>query len=1102
LRIEGTLSLVSVCVLALVFCFVYLAKREDAPPNAVLLNEATAEQIASTLGVHADTGRAVIEYRTAHGDFSNVEQILSIPLLTRDQSTAAADTLQRAGIDITTAQSAQIATALRLPPYAADRIVQQRTEAGPPAKARDATSITRWLRGISLLDGTAVRPRLARIIVRTPGQVGMQFFLTALLVCALALLIPPMVRRRLGGDPFLLGLSLLLAGLGVAMLFSIKDPLRDQAVYAHHAIGIAISALVFVICARLAPSARTRLKNYKYVWVLAAIALVALLLLFGRGPEDVRLNLIFFQPVEIIKLLLVLFVASYLADRADLIADVTPPRRPPSRLAAMFAAPRSQDISPLLVMFVVALALFYVIKDLGPGVLLFATFAVTLYLTTGRSSFLWVGVGLILLGGTLGYALHIGVYPTRVDMWRSPFHNSRPTGMQLGESYWAMASGGIEGSGLGLGMPGLIPRGGSDLAFSSWAEETGLIGVWLVLLIYVVMVWRGLKIGLRASSDFDRTLALGLTTLLALQTLFIIAGVTGVVPLSGIALPFLSFGNSAMAANFALVGILRGISAPPRGGVGRPEARPEIQTATRRFCLGFAAALLIGIGIFRMGDLQVVHADEIACRPIQTPDADHVSRPHRNPRLLAIASQIERGSIYDRNGRVLATSRPSEIHAQVPNPQQAQRLLDTHKRLYPFGPATAQLVGYVSPAVGGPAGMERQYDEQLRGYHRFNDLLADYRNRNLPGYRPRYGMDLRLTIDAKLQQAVQGTIWQTVSRLRDLKTNQPKDRAAFVIVDPKSGDVLVAVNTPSYDPNTLTPDTYHEYVSGNDGNTEHRLINRAINGLYPPGSTLKIATTACALDTLPNAESIEIPCNQVSDDIRWQAGGKTYVRRDIHDDKGDPSFGVLALPEAFRVSSNIYFANLAARLPADTFRSTLFDKMSLHHTPGEAAFDADLPDIGYGQGRMLVSPLEMARLAGSVANSGVMMRSRILDSITDPTDKTKRKALPKAPLSAAMTASTAGTVRRLMRTVVEAGTATGVFDDLPVQVAGKTGTAQNHQFDREPHSWFVGFAPYESSGSPTVAFSCVVENGGYGKRVAAVICRNVLKELFSSPYLQ
>jgi cell division protein FtsI/penicillin-binding protein 2/cell division protein FtsW (lipid II flippase) len=949
------------------------------------------------------------------------------------------------------------------------------------------------------VEAAKLRPLLARLPVRQAETVFWRYLVGVGLLLIAVVFAPPIFRARVGGDPYLLPLALLLCGFGVALLYSHKDPLHDRLAFEHHLRGIGLGLLAMYLAARLAPFARQRIKNYRYLWVFASAAILGALFWFGQGPQGVRLALFGIQPVEIIKILLIFFLASYLADRAPLIADTTPARTAPNGARAVPGRmlPRFSDLGPVIVMYGFALTLFFVVRDLGPGLLLFTTFLTVLYLTTGRVGFVWTGGALLLAGAWFGYSRHLGVFATRVDMWLSPFVNAHPNGMQLAQGYWAMASGGWEGSGLGLGMTATLPRGGSDLAFASWTEETGILGAWMALVIIVVLVWRGLRIALRANSDFDRALAYGLTALFGLQAALIVGGVTGIVPLSGLSLPFLSYGNSALIADFILLGLLRGISEPPRGGVGRPAPRGEVVVATRRFAVTYALVLLGAVGLWRLGTLLLVRADEIATRPVVTPDADRVTRPHENPRLLAVAAEIERGSIYDANGRILATSRPAEIEKAVPNRGERRRILAEKRRYYPFGPACAHLVGYVDPAVGGPSGLEKGYHAELRGYTRAAELLPDYRRRNLPGYRPRRGADLRLTIDAALQRDIQTLLWRFVSALKDKRTNRPKDRAAFVLLDPRTGDVLTAVTLPTFDPNALTSEQVEEFLAAPDAALEARFVNRAVSGVYPPGSTMKVATAAVALDTLPNAQTFAVVCNQIDPEIRWQAGGVTYVRRNTRDDRGDPDFGRLTLAPAFRVSSNIYFANLAVEIGANAFRNALTEKMKFRYVPEQKAFDADLPDIGYGQGRMLASPLEMARLTAAVAAKGTLRKPRFVTSITPPDDPGKKRMLEPEIAGQAMKPQTALRLSEMMRSVVLRGTARGVFDSIEVSVAGKTGTAQNEQGDREPHSWFVGFAPYEigSGPPPRYAFACVAENGGYGKKVAAVICRDVLKKL-------
>lgn len=569
------------------------------------------------------------------------------------------------------------------------------------------------------------------------------------------------------------------------------------------------------------------------------------------------------------------------------------------------------------------------------------------------------------------------------------------------------------------------------------------------------------------------------------------AGVTGLLPLTGISLPFLSFGDSALVADFALMGLLRGISAS--ASVEAVGPRPAVTRAAYGFA-GLMAFLLLGVlGIGRLAPALLWQADTLATRAVTTPDADGVARAHRNPRLLELAAQIERGSVYDRNGHILATSRRREAE-QAFGPAQTGRLLALHGRCYPYGPALANLVGCIDPAIGGPSGLERRNDALLRGYDHLNDLLPIYRNRNLPFWSLPRGRDLHLSLDAPLQRIAQDLLRRAAARLPHHADPRPGHRpgggAALVLLDPRTGELLTAATWPAFDPNGLTAEGYRRLVTAPPSVQTYPLIDRALSGLYPPGSTLKVATASCALETLPDALHFAVACNQVGT-VRWKAHGKSYSRT-IHDDQGDPAFGTLTLPPAFRVSSNIYFANLAAQVGPAALSSTL-DRFQFRHLPHGAAFDRDLADLGFGQGRMLATPLEMARMAAAVADRGSFPSPRLLVSITDPAGQEKPRTLPLSPSTAAIQPVTADRLRGFMRDVVTGGTARGVFGGLPVTVAGKTGTAQNRQANREPHSWFLGFAPVES---PRYAFACVVENGGYGRTVAAAVCRDLLKRLF------
>ncbi len=1061
-RIEGKLSLATIGLFLIVMLLVYHAKMGSAATGLLNLNTAAPEQIAATLGISQQDAALVAAYRERLGGFEHCEQVLSTP-------------------------------------FAAPRAA-----AGQPASPRK-----------HLLDAEHVRPQLKKCAVREASAVFWRFWGLTLLFAAVMLFLPPLLRSRATGDPYIVPVALLLTGFGAAMLFSVKDPLRESFVAMHHLSGALVASVVMLIFAWQPVKVRQRLRRWQYVWVIAAFTLVFALLLFGSGPEGVKLNLFHFQPVELIKLFLIIFLASALAERADLIADSSPPAAKAEnggkalQNALQTLLPRREDFAPMSVMFAGALVMFLVIKDMGPGLLMFASFVALVYMLTGKTRFLAAGAVLIFVGGFLGWKLHACVFPTRVDMWLAPFDNVHPNGMQLGEGIWAMASSGWRGSGLGYGMPGLIPRGGSDLAFASWAEETGILGALLVLALFALLIWRGIKIAVDAANPFDRALAAGITVLLGLQTLIIVAGVTGMFPLSGIALPFLSYGNSALVSAAVSIGLLRGISATGDSSKHRLEIRPESAAACRLFA-GAMAVLFIGIiGIWRLGTIQVLRSPEYAVRPIFTPDADKVRRAHVNPRLLAVATAIQRGSIYDRNGQILATSREQELAHYFTAPGVATARAANQIRFYPFGAATSNVVGYLDAAVGGPFGLEKTYNSQLRGFARYADLLTDYRDRFGRGYHPRKGLDLHLTIDARLQTYAVEALQRHAAQLRDASTGRAKDRGGFVLMDPTTGEVLIAATSPGFDPNALTPDKMRQFTSGDDSRFEHRFVDRSRFGYYPPGSTMKVATAACALDTLPDALQFHVTANHVADPIKWQANGKWYIRKHVREDEGDPAFGTLDMRNALRVSSNIYFANLAAAIGSNPLHDTLANRFGFSHVPKQEQFDADLPDIGYGQGRMLASPLEMCRIASMVANKGMLPDPHLLTSTTFPgaeadgqdagnilpTDPVDRPQTYAHTSVRALTEPSALRLQEYMGNVVTSGTARGIFTGMPFEVAGKTGSAQNHQYDKKAHSWFIGFAPYSNASAPRWAFACVVENGGYGRQQSAPICRDILRKL-------
>lgn len=938
-------------------------------------------------------------------------------------------------LDINTATAGELARALGVPASLGARLVEARSARGGFADV-DALGRVRDA-GKRLVSPVRLRTAEPGLIVRPWLEARRQLWLWTGLLAAFFLAAHLWLRHAFGrADPFLLPVCALLSVLGVLLLFALKDPLRDRSSFVAQAQGVVLGGGVAFLLALSPRLHRLPLHRYGYVYAVAAVAGTVLLGVLGSGPGGVKLSVGGTQPVEIIKILLVFFLAAYLAERGPLLND-------PLRVVGPFPVPRRRDIAPLVVMYALPLALFALVKDLGPVLLLFGTFLLLVYLATSRSVYVWGGALVLALGGWVGYRLRFGVFETRVDMWLSPWSNAHRGGDQLAAGLWAMASGGLFGSGLGLGGPRFIPRGGSDLVFASLGEELGLVGSVLVVVCFLVVIARGLRIAQRAGTDFDRYLAAGLSGLLALQATIIVGGTLGLLPLAGITLPFVSYGKSSLVASFFIAGFLLALGSKPLGANVAPNR--SYRRASHRVGVFFAVALGLG-GVARLVWVQFAQANVLAGRTVRVPDADGRVRDHVNPRLLALAKNIKRGRILDRNGNVLAETRSG-------------------KRVYPRGRATAHVVGYLDPVVGGPAGIEREQNATLRGFNDWHSFIGRWRAKDLPGFRLPRGADVTLSLDADLQEAALAALVREARRVG-------KKRGAVVVMDVATGGVLAAATSPTFDPSALTPAALATLTANKTG--DFALLNRAVNGRYPPGSTFKIVTAAALFSN--NQADFTHTCRHVDTNVLWRFGGKGYGRERIVDDESERAHGLVNLSNAVSESCNIFFAHAGLALGPQALRDAA-SSFGFAKLPGLTRFAEDLPDVAYGQGTLLASPLEMAGVAQTVAAGGRRLAPTFL--------QTSSRALAATP----MTPEAAARLSEMMQRVTISGTAAGRFADLPFSVAGKTGTAQNDQGDRRSHSWFIGFAPADN---PRVAFAVVVENGGYGGAVAVPIARDVL----------
>jgi cell division protein FtsW (lipid II flippase) len=363
-----------------------------------------------------------------------------------------------------------------------------------------------------------------------------------------------------GADPVLLPTAAILGGLGIAMLYRIMVDRGEPEIWKEQAIWLGIGLLAFALILIVIRDIR-QLDAYTYTIGLVGVLLLLLPIVPGVGYAINGARLwahiggISFQPAEFGKILIVIFLASYLSSKRELLASGVGP----------MGMPRAKDLGPLVLAWAASLAVLFLERDMGASLLFFGVFVVMIWLASGRSGYLLVGGILFVLGALIGY-LAFSHVQLRVEYW---LHALDPATVhdigygQLAQGWFALASGGLVGTGLGQGSPTLIPYVGSDFIFAAFGEELGMIGAAGLLLLYLILLGRGLRIAMERVDPFGKLLAAGLTTVLALQTFTIVAGVTRLIPLTGVPLPLVSYGGSSRVATFAILALLVRISSGP-----------------------------------------------------------------------------------------------------------------------------------------------------------------------------------------------------------------------------------------------------------------------------------------------------------------------------------------------------------------------------------------------------------------------------------------------------------------------------------------------------------------------------------------------------------
>jgi len=379
--------------------------------------------------------------------------------------------------------------------------------------------------------------------------------LVPFLMVVLGLLVVAHLANRVwakGADGTILPLAALLHGVGYVIIARLSERSAGlQTTWTF--VAIVAYVLTLVIVQRASDLAR-------YQWTFLAIGAALLLLPLVPGIGTVKggariwvsIGPINFQPGEFAKIALALFFAGYLADHRELIATA-------GWRVGPLHLPELRHLLPIALAWGFAVVVMVAEQDLGSSLLFFTLFVVMMWVSTERASYLVIG--LILFSGAAYTAWRlVGHVQTRVSIWRNPWPQYEGKGYQIVQAMFAFANGGTGGTGLGLGSPNKIPVAKTDFIFAAIGEELGLLGTTAILIGFLLMIGSGLRIAVRADRPFEKLLATGLTTIVGIQAFIIVGGVTRVVPLTGIALPFVSYGGSSLLANYVLLALLVRVS--------------------------------------------------------------------------------------------------------------------------------------------------------------------------------------------------------------------------------------------------------------------------------------------------------------------------------------------------------------------------------------------------------------------------------------------------------------------------------------------------------------------------------------------------------------
>ena len=1043
------------------------------------------------------------------------------------------------------------------------------------------------------------------LIVRTPEEFSKWFwiiiagFLTAFFLVHLLLNI-----RFPEADQIILPVLMFFAGVSLLTLFSLQDPLRDRFLakdtlfYLLAGLG-GLCILLFVNVKKLNPDSgfyrmflfrKNRRAANGWPWAASAIALLAMTIVFGTGPEGsgVKVNLFGIQPSEIVKFGIMFFLAGFFATNEKFISEYRTYRK------------RWSFFSFALIAILISIFLFLILGDLGPSMVICFTFIVLFSFSRGDFMFmigsvvfyvlaiwllnnLWLATAItaVLLALAMifkrkqmsessimalvvisGFLLIDQVpqldklFPgpvqrlvERKSIWRDAWNNEVYGGDHVANGIWAMSGGGITGQGVGEGFAKNIPEAHTDMILPAIGEEFGLAGIVCIFILFLIYLHRSILIGRQTGTPFLFYLCSGIGVSTFVQFLLIAGGSTGALPLSGVSLPLVSYGGSSLLANILAAGFLLSASRVKGTEVQMAfMAKQQDRNLVPALAAAFIGVLLLTVNV----GSYLLNNKKWVVQPSLVADRSGARMFSYNPRINILMNKLEAGSLFDRSGRILATSKPGLIKGQKNLLSQSGAPgydLDSamHKRLDRYYPYEEQMFFWTGDANtgifnGSTNGYFAEYEHaaELRGFQmpitKFNTIASRFREdrflargvKEMTVSKKDYGelaplllaginsnevnefkqrnRDVTLTLDAALQSNIQRSI-ATDDSLKD-------NRVSVVIIEDSTGDVL----TSAVYPLPVVKDWDMMTMSSAEQNKLANWVTTSDLGFTyatQPGSTAKVLTAMASFNNLGMRAA----------EKKYQVSAYERIRtKGLEPDET----GLISLERAIVKSNNVYFIKLAneekleenmADLYLKTgmflggvggyyyskdgnnlvqenkwkelWRRTEFDTRPRYNPDNIRRTRAKgISGMSWGQGELIASPAAVARLAAAVSNHGNLTDHRYVLKISENEMPVKSSVQLTNPQYAAL-------LKEYM--IRQSATKSGT---LGITVGGKTGTPERiWKGARINDGWYVFFAP-KASGSGNIVVCIRIESTKGSSDAVKLAAQHVIPNLLRLKYIR